>query len=118
MRFNKTMCPRFQAALEVLGKRWTGLVVQALLDGPQRFSQLAKTLEVVSERMLVERLKELETEGIVVRSAIPGSAHVEYALTEKGKGLADVLAAVSRWATAWVEPPPEERPRPARRARA
>jgi len=114
MRFNKTMCPRFQAALEVLGKRWTGLVVRALLDGPQRFSALTKTLEVVSERMLVERLKELEAQGIVVRRAIPGSPHVEYALTEKGQGLGEVLAAVSRWATEWVEAPPDERPRRAR----
>ncbi len=118
MRLNKTMCPRFQAALEILGKRWTGLVVQALLDGPQRFSALAKTLEVVSERMLAERLKELEAEGIVAHEAPPGSAHAEYALTDKGRALSDVLAAVGRWATDWVDAPEGEDPRPSRRARA
>jgi DNA-binding HxlR family transcriptional regulator len=117
MRFNKTMCPRFQQALEILGKRWTGLVVQALLDGPQRFSALVKTLEVVSERMLVERLKELEAAGIVERRHLPDSPHAEYALTEKGRALGEVLSAVGRWATAWVDPAADARPR-ARRARA
>ena len=117
MRLNKTMCPRFQQALEILGKRWTGLVVQALLGGPQRFSALVKTLEVVSERMLVERLKELEGAGVVERRQLADSPHVEYALTEKGRALGDVLSAVSRWATEWVDPPPAERLR-SRRARA
>ncbi|MHB8417660.1 MAG: winged helix-turn-helix transcriptional regulator [Myxococcales bacterium] len=111
MRFNTTMCPRLQAALEILGKRWTGLVVQALLEGPQRFSELAKTLEVVSERMLAARLKELEGEGIVLRRAQSGSPHVQYELTEKGRALGEVLGAVGRWATAWVKPVPRTRAR-------
>ncbi len=106
MRFNHTMCPRFQAAVELLGKRWTGLVLKALLDGPLRFNELASRLEVVSERMLSERLKELEGEGIVERRVIPSTpVRVEYELTEKGRALGAVMDAIGLWAERWIDPP-------------
>ncbi len=107
MRFNHTMCPRFQAAVDLLGKRWTGVVLKALLDGPARFAEIAQRLEVVSERMLSERLKELEAEGIVERRVIPSSpVHVEYELTAKGRALGGVIDAIGRWAERWGDPPP------------
>jgi len=105
MRFIKTMCPRYQAAVEVLGKRWTGLILNVLLEGPQRFCELANRLEPVSERMLSERLKELEANEILRRSVLPGApVRVQYELTDKGRALGGVVDAIAHWAEAWVEP--------------
>jgi DNA-binding HxlR family transcriptional regulator len=116
MRFNSTMCPRFQAAVDLLGKRWTAIIVQALLDGPQRFNALAQKVEVVSERMLSERLKELEAGGIVERRVLATSpVHVEYELTDKGRGLGAVMASIGQWAEKWVE---VDRPHSAHRSTA
>jgi len=112
------MCPRFQVAVDILCRRWTGLILRALQDGPRRFGELTKHIEVVSERMLSERLKELEVDGLVIRKVIPSTpVHVEYSLTEKGAALRDVLAAIERWAGNWVEAsPPADKPRrPVRR---
>jgi DNA-binding HxlR family transcriptional regulator len=106
MRVMKNMCPRYQAAMEILGKRWTGLIVNVLLEGPKRFSALAARLELVSERMLSERLKELELHGIVERQVLPDTpVRVQYELTEKGRALSGVVAAVESWASEWVTAP-------------
>lgn len=75
-----------------------------LTRGPKRFGELTRRLEVVSERMLSARLKELAKEGIIERRVVPGPpVQVEYALTEKGKALGAVMAAIERWADRWVE---------------
>jgi DNA-binding HxlR family transcriptional regulator len=110
MRVMKNMCPRYQAAMEILGKRWTGLIVNVLLEGPKRFSALATRLELVSERMLSERLKELENAGIVDRQVLPETpVRVQYELTEKGRALSGVVAAIESWAAQWVNAPlPDE----------
>jgi|SRR6185369_6998746 len=103
------MCPRFQVAVDILGRRWTGLVVWALSEGPRRFGELAQRLEVVSERMLSERLKELELEGVVARQVFAETpVRIEYSLTEKGRGLVTVLQSVGQWAEKWVELPVDE----------
>ena len=96
-------CPHYERAVEILGRRWTGLIVRALLARPLRFSELVEHLEVVSDRMLSERLKELEAEGIVTRcvSAQP-PVRVDYRLTEKGEALAGVVEAIAAWAEEWV----------------
>jgi DNA-binding HxlR family transcriptional regulator len=108
MRVMKNMCPRYQAAMEILGKRWTGLIVNVLLEGPKRFSALAARLELVSERMLSERLKELELHGIVERQVLPDTpVRVQYELTEKGRALSGVVAAIESWASEWVSLPEE-----------
>jgi DNA-binding HxlR family transcriptional regulator len=106
MRLMKNMCPRYQAAMEILGKRWTGLIVNVLLEGPKRFSALATRLELVSERMLSERLKELELHGIVQRQVLPDSPiRVQYDLTAKGRALSGVVSAIENWASQWVSIP-------------
>ncbi len=103
MRLMKNMCPKYQAAMDILGKRWTGLIVNVLLEGPKRFSALASRLDLVSERMLSERLKELELHGIVVRQVLPDSpVRVQYDLTPKGRALSGVVAAIASWAAEWV----------------
>lgn len=98
------ICPRFQSAADLLGKRWTGLVVQSLLDGPARFGELSERLEVVGDRMLAVRLRELEQQEVVERRVLP-DRHVEYRLTRKGKALGRVIGALARWAEEWVALP-------------
>jgi DNA-binding HxlR family transcriptional regulator len=111
MRLCSNVCGRFQAAVDILGRRWTHLILHALTAGPRRFGELSAQLEVVSERMLSERLKELAAEGIVERRVIPETpVQVEYRLTRKGLGLKKVLAAVGEWADEWMEAPEEARP--------
>ena len=105
-RYSTDLCPRFQAAEELLGKRWTTLVVHVLLEGPARFGELSATIQVVSERMLSERLKELEEAGVVARRVLAGPpVGVEYRLTRKGEALGRVLRGLERWAEEWVDQP-------------
>lgn len=100
-------CPQFQRAIELVGRRWTGAIVRALLSGTSRFVDLAETIPGVSDRLLSERLKELEAEGIVMRTVVPSTpVRVEYHLTVKGRALADVVATISAWAYAWLTPAP------------
>ena len=103
-RHSSKVCARFQTAADLLGKRWTGLLVQVLLEGPARFGELKVQLEVVGDRMLAERLQELAEAGVVERRELSGPLpRVEYALTEKGRALGRVIAALGRWAEEWVE---------------
>ncbi|MBC1505049.1 winged helix-turn-helix transcriptional regulator [Listeria booriae] len=103
-----TMCPKFENAFSLLGKRWTGLIINVLLDGPKRFKEIAGEITQMSDRVLVERLKELEESGIVVREVYPETpVRIEYVLTEKGKGLEKVMLQVQDWAETWIELEPE-----------
>ena len=96
-------CPMYHRAVELIGRRWTGAILRALLAGVNRFSDLAATVPGMSDRMLSERLKELEAEGMVVRRVIPETpVRIEYDLTEKGRALQDVIEAVSVWASRWA----------------
>jgi DNA-binding HxlR family transcriptional regulator len=93
--------------MSVLGKRWTGLIVRALLERSCRFAELASAVEGLSDRMLSERLKELEAEGIVQRRVIPDMpVRVEYSLTEKGRDLQRVVGEIHRWGERWSAPAP------------
>ncbi len=109
MRYSEQLCIRFQHAMELLGKRWTGLIIKLLMEGPLRFNELAERLEVVSDRMLAERLKELEHAGVVERrvfAEVP--VRVEYSLTEKGHALAPVIESIEAWSEQWVGREPVE----------
>lgn len=106
MRYSAKLCPRYQHAIEILGKRWTGLILKVLLSGPARFNELADELQVVADRVLSERLKELEAEGIITRqiyAEVP--VRVEYRLTAKGHDLAPVVEAIESWSHRWIAPP-------------
>jgi DNA-binding HxlR family transcriptional regulator len=97
------VCSRFQTAADLIGKRWTALVIQRLEDGPQRYSELAEALSQVSERMLIERLKELEGAGVVKRRVVDERpVRVEYRLTDKGRALSRVVCGLQRWAEQWI----------------
>ena len=97
------LCPRYQRAIDIIGKRWTCLILRVLLAGPRRFSQIEDVVGGLSARMLSERLKELELEGIVERRVIPSTpVRVEYHLTDKGRALVSVVEALSDWADHWI----------------
>jgi DNA-binding HxlR family transcriptional regulator len=103
MRYSEHICVRYQQALNLLSRRWVGLIVRVLLDGPRRFNELASALQVVADRVLAERLRDLEADGIVSREVFVGSpVRVEYALTEKGRALAPVLDAIESWSHEWI----------------
>jgi DNA-binding HxlR family transcriptional regulator len=96
-------CSLYHHAVELVGKRWTGAILSVLLDGPLRFSEVKTLVPDLSDRLLSERLKELEGEGIVerrVHDELP--ARVEYALTEKGRALQPAVRALKDWAQDWL----------------
>ncbi|HWL22719.1 MAG TPA: helix-turn-helix domain-containing protein [Ureibacillus sp.] len=96
------ICPRLAKAMDLLGKRWTTLILYQLLEGPQRFNEIESSLPI-SGRLLSERLKELEKEGIVQRavySEVP--IRVEYSLTEKGLALEGAIREIEKWSKIWI----------------
>jgi DNA-binding HxlR family transcriptional regulator len=96
------LCPRFEAAFEILGKRWTGLIIRSLLNGAKRFSDIQEIIPNLSARMLTERFKELEEYGIITRKVYPEMpVRIEYELTEKGKELEKVMDEIQKWAEKW-----------------
>jgi DNA-binding HxlR family transcriptional regulator len=89
--------------VELVGRRWTGAILRVLMDGPLRFSQIAQAVPELSDRLLSERMKELEARGIVERQVHEGSpARVEYSLTDMGRELAPALRELRDWALRWL----------------
>ncbi|MGC5324251.1 winged helix-turn-helix transcriptional regulator [Brevibacillus sp. SYSU BS000544] len=100
---NHHLCPKFETAFELLGKRWTGLIIHVLLEGPKRFKDISTMIPGMSDRMLTERFKELESAGIIVRHVYPETpVRIEYELTDKGRALEAVMLEVQKWAESWV----------------
>lgn len=98
------LCPRFETAFSFLGKRWNGLIIQTLMSGPKRFKDISSLIPSMSDKMLSERMKDLESEGILVRNVYPETpVRIEYELTEKGIGLRPVMEQIQAWAESWVD---------------
>ncbi len=96
------VCPDFHAAIELIGKRWTGAIVSALTEQPLRFGELRKAIPGLSDRLLSQRLRELEDEGLVEREVEAGTpVRVTYSLTEAGQGLGPALTELKSWARRW-----------------
>jgi DNA-binding HxlR family transcriptional regulator len=96
------VCPHFHAAIELIGKRWTGAIVCALTERPLRFGELAKAVPRLSDRLLSQRLRELEQEGLVERDVEAGSpVRVTYSLTEAGIELRPAISELKAWALRW-----------------
>src|SRR3954468_10763863 len=97
------LCAKFHKAVELIGGPWSGAVIQLLLTGRMRFAELRDAIPDISDRMLSERLRELEGEGIVERIVVPETpVRVEYELTDKGHALESALTSVGKWAERWV----------------
>lgn len=96
------LCPRFEKAMELISKRWVGLILSELLKGTKRFSEMEASLPV-SGRLLSDRLKLLEKEGIVARSVYSEyPVRIEYSLTDKGESLKPVIEELQSWAEGWI----------------
>ncbi|MBN2982899.1 MULTISPECIES: winged helix-turn-helix transcriptional regulator [Cohnella] len=97
------MCPKYEAAAELLGKKWTGLIIRVLMGGPKRFKDIKEQIPDMSDKMLTDRMKELESLGIVKRTVYPEMpVRIEYELTEKGQDLEDVTNSIQIWAEKWI----------------
>ena len=98
------LCSRFHRASELIGRRWTGAIIYVLLRRRCRFATLRDAIPDITDRMLSDRLQELEQEGIVERTVIPETPiRVEYELTKKGRALASAFDAIADWAEKWTE---------------
>lgn len=98
MAEDKGLCSTYLAAMEVLAKPWTGMLLVVLEEGPLRFSEIADRVPTIADRMLAARLKELESRGLIVRRVEHGPpVRVAYELTEVGRGFREVAEAVTKW---------------------
>lgn len=97
------LCPRFEKAMELISKRWVGLILSELLKGKKRFSEMESDLPI-SGRLLSDRLKMLEKDGIVIRNVYSEfPVRIEYSLSDKGKALEPVIKELQAWAEGYVE---------------
>lgn len=95
-----TVCPKFEYTFSILGKKWNGMIIDTLLDSPLRFKDISARVPGISDRVLVERLKGLEEEDLIIRVSVDQTNG--YSLTEKGYHLESVMSEVQRWADEWV----------------
>ena len=110
------LCARFHHASELIGRRWTGAIIFVLLQKTCRFATLRAAIPEITDRMLSERLQELEEEGLVDRSVVPDTpVRVEYSLTRKGKALAGAIGSIADWAEKYIALP-DAKPKVRRRA--
>src|SRR4051794_28331845 len=92
------ICTNFHKTIEFIGKRWMGTVIYSLLDGPKRYHEIISTIPGISDRLLTERLRELEAEGLIIKTVITTSPKkVDYELTQAGKRLEEVINTVIKW---------------------
>jgi DNA-binding HxlR family transcriptional regulator len=102
-------CPAFHKSVELIGKRWTGAILRAMRSGRVRFSDISEAVPGLHDRLLSERLKELDHEGIIERIVIPETpVRIEYHLSAKGHDLDSVMDAITDWADKWVSITPED----------
>lgn len=97
------MCPKYESAIDLLGKKWTGLIIRVLLGGPRRFKDIKEQIPDMSDKILTERMKELELLGVLERHVYAETpVRIEYDLTAKGKALENVIESIQTWGEAWL----------------
>jgi DNA-binding HxlR family transcriptional regulator len=99
-------CPLYHEAVELVGRRWTGAIIAVMINvgRPLRFSEVGSAIPELSDRLLSERMKELEARGLVERRVHPGTpVRVEYELTEMGRDLERAVGELRRWARSWMD---------------
>lgn len=98
---NILLCDHFTKTFETLGRKWNGLIIEVLLNGgAKRFAEISRAIDACSDRVLVERLKELEASGFVVRKTYEDSSLIEYDLTALGESMRPMMAAIHEWSDA------------------
>ncbi|WP_412103411.1 winged helix-turn-helix transcriptional regulator [Rossellomorea aquimaris] len=98
------ICPKYEAAFSILGKRWVGVIIKVLFDGTCRFKDINERIPNLSQKVLSDKLKELEKWGIVKRDCVDGQpVKITYSLTDKGRDLQPVLESVHGWANKWMD---------------
>ncbi len=103
IRLEHLICPRFERAMQLIGQRWTGMIIYQLLSGPQRFCNIESAIGI-SGKVLSERLKDLENEGIVKREIYPETpVRIEYSLTNKGLAFEPIIRDIEQWSQTWLE---------------
>jgi len=103
MNFSK-MCPKYETSIEIIGKKWTGLIIRVLMDGPKRFKEIKEQIPNVSDKMLTDRMRELEQVGLINRKVYPETpVRIEYELTEKGLDLKPVIESIQIWSEKWIQ---------------
>ena len=97
------MCPKYESAAELLGKKWTGLIIRVLLGGPKRFKDIKEQIPDMSDKMLTDRMKELEAAGVLTRTVYPEMpVRIEYELTDKGRDMEGVIESIQVWGEKWM----------------
>jgi DNA-binding HxlR family transcriptional regulator len=115
MDTERAVCESFQEAAQLVGKRWVPQIVWVLLGGPRRYSVLRAAIPEISDTVLSERLRELETAGILTRAVRPSTpVLIEYALSERGRDLAKVIDGLATWADRWSATDARDREQPAK----
>lgn len=96
------MCPKYEQAVEILGKKWTGLIIRVLMGGPKRFKEIKEQIPEMSDKMLTDRMKELESAELIVRNVYPEMpVRIEYSLSDKGRSLQPVIESIQSWGESW-----------------
>ncbi|GHH99484.1 winged helix-turn-helix transcriptional regulator [Neobacillus kokaensis] len=96
---SESSCDSYRLAIEFIGKRWTGMIIYQLLEGPKRYYELLHAIDGISDRLLTERLKDLELEGLLKKHVIADAPKkVEYELTPPGYDFVEVFKAIMNWA--------------------
>ncbi|MCM6776378.1 helix-turn-helix transcriptional regulator [Nocardia sp. CDC159] len=105
-------CPYYAAATDVLSRRWAAVVLRSIRAGATRFRDISAAVPGMTDKLLSQRLKDLEAEGLIERLVHPTTpVRVEYRLTDKGASLSEVLLELNRWALEWIDLPEDARPK-------
>jgi DNA-binding HxlR family transcriptional regulator len=105
------VCVRYHAAIELIGARWSGAILQAMFTGHTRYAEIKAAIPGLSDTMLAQRLRTLETERLIERTVVPATpVHVEYHLTEMGLDLKPALENIISWSHRWIPLPAQEEP--------
>lgn len=110
----ESYCPVFHRAVELIGRRWNGPIIRALLDGAERFGEIRSRIPGLTDRLLAQRLRELEREGVVERAYATATVP-HYTLTAKGHSLAPAIESIAQWAAMWGDLPDPRRTANSRR---
>jgi DNA-binding HxlR family transcriptional regulator len=98
-------CPKYASLMDLLSRRWMGIILRVLMSGPHRFSEILAAVPGLSDPLLTQRLRELEGKKILARRVLPSSpVRVEYELTEAGRDLEHAVRVMAEWAEKWGTP--------------